>query len=79
MSHCRPKIKSHKCRIRKDHGPHSIAISRHSALNLRKQETTGKLGITTKRLKAAWNQSSLLHVWQPLFSEYAIALKLRCA
>jgi predicted transposase YbfD/YdcC len=55
-------------RIRKDHGPHNFAILRHIALNLLKQETTSKLGVKNKRLKAGWDHAYLLRVLQPLFS-----------
>jgi predicted transposase YbfD/YdcC len=57
-----------ECRIRKDHGPHNFAILRHIALNLLKQETTCKLGVKNKRLKAGWDHAYLLRVLQPLFS-----------
>jgi predicted transposase YbfD/YdcC len=57
-----------ECRIRKDHGPQNFAILRHIALNLLKQETTCKLGVKNKRLKAGWDQSYLLRVLQPIFS-----------
>jgi predicted transposase YbfD/YdcC len=57
-----------ECRIRKDNGPHNFAILRHIALNLLKQETTCKLGIKNKRLKAGWDDNYLLRVLLPLFS-----------
>jgi len=57
-----------ECRIRKDHGPQNFAILRHIALNLLKQETTCKLGVKNKRLKAGWDDSYLLRVLQPIFS-----------
>ena len=41
--------------VRKDHGAQNLAILRHIALNLLKQETTCKLGVFNKRLKAAWD------------------------
>jgi predicted transposase YbfD/YdcC len=49
-------------RLRKGHGAQNFAILRHIALNLLQQETTVKLGVHNKRLKAAWNQSYLLEV-----------------
>jgi len=54
-------------RLRKDHGAQNFAILRHIALNLLKQETTVKLGVHNKRLKAAWDQSYLLKVLSGLF------------
>jgi predicted transposase YbfD/YdcC len=49
-------------RVRKDHAPENMAILRHIALNLLKQEQTAKIGIKAKRLKAAWDQDYLLKV-----------------
>jgi predicted transposase YbfD/YdcC len=49
-------------RVRKDHAPENMAILRHMALNLLKQEQTVKIGIKGKRLKAAWDQDYLLRV-----------------
>jgi predicted transposase YbfD/YdcC len=57
-----------ECRIRKDHGAHNLAILRHIALNLLKQERTCKLGVKNKRLKAGWDDDYRLRVLQPLFS-----------
>jgi predicted transposase YbfD/YdcC len=50
------------CRVRQENAPHNLAILRHMALNLLKQEKTGKGGINAKRLKAAWNDDYLLKV-----------------
>lgn len=46
-------------RMRKDHGPEDLAILRHIALNLLKQEHTAKVGIKNKRLQAALDNDYL--------------------
>jgi len=43
------------CRIRKDRGPENLAILRHIALNVLKQDHTTAMGIKNKRLKAGWD------------------------
>lgn len=50
------------CRIRKDHAPENMAILRHMAINLLKQEKSFKGGIQAKRLKAAWDHCYLLKI-----------------
>jgi predicted transposase YbfD/YdcC len=55
-------------RLRKDSGAHNFAILRHMALNALKQETSVKLGIRNKRLKAARNHTYLLKVLATLFN-----------
>jgi len=49
-------------RVRKDHAPENLAVLRHLALNLLKQEPTAKVGLKAKRLKAAWDRGYLLQV-----------------
>ena len=55
-------------RLRKGSGAHNFAILRHIALNALKQETSVKLGIRNKRLKAARNHTYLLKVLATLFN-----------
>jgi predicted transposase YbfD/YdcC len=51
-----------ECRVRKDHAPENLAVIRHMALNLLRSETSLKLGVKAKRLRAAWDRSYLLKV-----------------
>jgi predicted transposase YbfD/YdcC len=50
------------CRVRKDQAPENLAVLRHIALNLLKQEKAAKGGIHAKQLQAAWNDDYLLKV-----------------
>jgi predicted transposase YbfD/YdcC len=50
------------CRTRTGHGPENLAVLRHMALNLLKQEKSCKLGIKGKQLKAGWDDGYLLKV-----------------
>jgi len=50
------------CRVRKDHAPENLAVIRHIALNLLSQETSLKLGIKNKRLRAGWDEDYLLKI-----------------
>ena len=49
-------------RVRKDQAPENLAVLRHMALNLLKQEKTAKGGIHAKQLQAAWKEDYLLKV-----------------
>jgi predicted transposase YbfD/YdcC len=49
-------------RIRSQHAPQNMAILRHLALNLLKQDTTVKVGIAAKRKMAGWDNAYLLKV-----------------
>lgn len=52
-----------ECRVRKDHAPANLATVRHMALNLLKQETSGKKkSIASKRKLAGWLNEYLLKV-----------------
>jgi predicted transposase YbfD/YdcC len=49
-------------RIRVDNAPQNVAILRHMALNLLKQEKSAKVGVKAKRLRAGWDHAYLLKV-----------------
>lgn len=49
-------------RVRQGNADQNLAILRHMALNLLKQERTAKGGIKAKRLQAAWNEDYLVKV-----------------
>ena len=49
-------------RVRKDQAPENLAVLRHIALNLLKQEKSAKGGIHAKQLQAAWDQDYLFKV-----------------
>ncbi len=55
-------LNEERSRVRKDQSPENLAVLRHIALNLLKQEKTAKGGIHAKQLQAAWNQDYLLKV-----------------
>jgi predicted transposase YbfD/YdcC len=55
-------------RIRKGNGDQNFAVLRHIALNLLKHNSTSKLGIKNRRLRAGWDNDYLSSVLEPLFS-----------
>jgi predicted transposase YbfD/YdcC len=52
-------------RVRKDHAPRNLALLRRLALNLLKQESSLKVGVKAKRLRAGWDATYLLKVLCP--------------
>lgn len=49
-------------RVRKDNAPENLAVIRHIALNLLKQEKSLKVGINAKRKRAGWDKDYLQKV-----------------
>jgi len=60
-----------RSRVRKGYGAENLAILRHIALNLLKQENSSRRSIRGKRLLAGWREDYLLKVLATLFSPVA--------
>lgn len=56
-------------RVRKDHGPENLALLRHIALNLLREEKTAKVGVKNKRLRAGWDDDYLAKVLSGVFGK----------
>ena len=50
------------CRVRMGHAAENFGIIRRIALNLLKRETSIKVGIKNKRLRAGWDEPYLLKI-----------------
>lgn len=49
-------------RVRKDYAPRNLALIRRLALNLLKRNTSFKIGIKAKRLRAGWDTAYLVQL-----------------
>jgi predicted transposase YbfD/YdcC len=52
-------LRDDDCRVRNNHAPANFTTIKHLALNLLRR-SPAKASMTTKRLKAAWNEDFLL-------------------
>jgi predicted transposase YbfD/YdcC len=50
------------CRVRADHGAENLAVLRHIAVNLLRQEQTSPRGIKAKRKQAGWDNDYLAQI-----------------
>ena len=48
-----------ECRVRVGHAPQNLAIVRHLALKVLRQDSASKIGVKARRLKAAWDTAYL--------------------
>jgi hypothetical protein len=48
------------CRVRQGEAAQNLAVLRHVALNLLRQERTAKGGVKARRLQAGWDEQHLL-------------------
>jgi len=55
-------FKEDDSRMRQDHAPEKLALSRHLALKLLPQERSAKGGMKAKRLKAGWDNCCLSRI-----------------
>jgi predicted transposase YbfD/YdcC len=55
-------FREEESRVRLGHGPENFAVLRHIALNLLRQDSSTKLGIHNKRLKAGWDDAYLANL-----------------
>ena len=55
-------FKEDYCRAREGYAAQNMAVLRHMALNLLKQENSRKRSIKSKRLKAGWDEDFLLAI-----------------
>ena len=49
-------------RVRQGHADQNLALLRRLALNLLRQDTTAKMGVKAKRLKAGWDHAYLRQI-----------------
>jgi predicted transposase YbfD/YdcC len=55
-------FREEESRVRLGHAPENLAVLRHIALNLLRQDTSTTLGIHNKRLKAGWDDAYLANL-----------------